>query len=346
MELKDSQYTVNKKLYDYALAEMPQNATKLEQAWHIYERLCKRLEYSLEYFIEEQLHPYEQSPKTDKYLSLDYVSTVDGEKNNEVVCFIFTAIFSYILYDQKLISEDDFLLNSHIYGGKFQNKHALLKCTIDDVPLLIDSSYGMDMDLCRTKYGSGKLNGWRFDFTTDCDIDDAITKLRKIFDKQDERISKLKEKENLYKNLKISEKIFEKLSFDERVSLFFDSIAQAPAYSFSALSYANSTYHNIFSIEESHGSPQYVDSTFIYEDNEVKEYFFVNRKGYIESIGEENFKYLEIYSISLKTKQIEKINREKLIGKTDSKKSIVLSDNEKKKNGSRMMNVGSTLRRR
>ncbi len=41
-------YKVNEKLYNYAVSEVPENATPLEEARHIYTRLCKKLCYSIE----------------------------------------------------------------------------------------------------------------------------------------------------------------------------------------------------------------------------------------------------------------------------------------------------------
>ena len=102
----------------------------------------------------------------------------------------------------------------------------------------------------------------------------------------------------------------------------------------------NVAYRRIFSLEESRGIPQFVDSTFIYEEDEVKEYLFVNKKGYEAFAGKENFDSLDIYAISLKNKDIKKISREKLLYKIDSKESSVFSDNSGKSKGSFMMNAG------
>lgn len=336
-------YKVNKKLYDYAIAEMPKDANKLEKAWHIYERLCKTLNYSLDYFIDENSRSYELTPIAKKFLSLDYVETVDGEKNKEVVCYVFTAIYAYILYDQGLITEEDFLQNQNIVFDHFKNEHSYLNCVVDGVPLRIDSAGGIDMDLCRTKYGSGKLEGWKLNFDVNCDMGIARQKLQKLLEKQEMKLFQTQKKADFYTDLKKSQNDFKRLSFNERISLFFDSIKQTPAYSFSSLSYVNVAYRRIFSLEESRGIPQFVDSTFIYEEDEVKEYLFVNKKGYEAYAGKENFDSLEIYVISLKNKGISKISREKLLYKIDSKESSVFSNNSGKSKGSFMMNTGCTI---
>lgn len=338
---KFDRYKVNQKLYDYAVAEIPEYASPLEEARHIYNRLCKKLSYSIDYFIEDTLYNSPFSPTKKKMSKLSYVETVDGEENREVVCFVFTAIYAYILYERGLITEEEFRENIHIKYDDFFTDHTTLECRIDGVRLRIDASMGLDMDLCLAKFGNHQLRGWREGFLGN--EREATEKFNALLEKEKASILRKQRREAIYKNLKVGEQSYDKLSFKERCDLFLDSIKEAPAYSLETLSYITEMYDNIFNGQDKLSSNRHVDSTFIFEDGEIKEYLFVNEKGYQNLEGNENFDSLEIYEISLKTKEIKRPTREELLRKTTSEKAIVISNNRAKRNGSEMMNQATSL---
>lgn len=343
-DYKFDSYKVNQKLYDYAVAELPENATPLEEARHIYNRLCKKLSYSLDYYTEEILNSSPFAPVKRKMSNFDYIETVDGEKNKDVVCFVFVAIYSYILWDRGLITEEDFRENFNVSENHyhcFDINHSPITCKIDGVRLRIDACMGIDMDLCIAKYGNHRLKGWREGFLGN--EPETKAKLTALLQKEKDEIEAKIQRQNLYKKLKLSQDEYKKLSLSEKVDLFFEVVKDAPAYSFESLSFVAEAYKNIFSSYNPNGQTRYVDSTFIHENGEIKEFLFVNKKGYKNIEGGENFDSLQIYEISLKDKTINEITRNALLQKVLSREGTVISDNPAKRNGSMMMNYATPL---
>lgn len=346
--MKKSKFTcfsVNPKLYEYAIAELPSNSTPLQEARHIYNRLCKKLNYSVDFYVEEVLTEARNfplpTPIQNEMSKYAYVETVDGKKNKDVVCFLFSAICSYIFFDRGLISEDDFrnnLLLSETNYLSFENNHQAISCTIDGVHLRIDACMGIDMDLGLAKYGNHILKGWREDFIGN--TQQAKDKFLSLLKAESDAIKEKEQQQDLYKCLKISCGDYKKISFDEKLGLFFDAIKDVPEYSFAALTYVSEIYRRIFSSYNINGNTKYIDSTFICENKEVKEYLFVNRKGYKDIEGAENFDNLEIFEISLKDKSIKKTNRMSLLHKILAKESVVFSSKTSKRFGSELMNTG------
>ncbi len=338
-------YKVNQKLYDYAIYGLPKKSTSLEEARYIYNRLCKKLSYSMDYYISDVFDGSPWDPIKQKISNLNYVETVDGEINKDVVCFTFVAIYTYILRDRNLISDKDFHENFNISETNFNcfdPNHSQIECTIDGVKLRIDACMGIDMDLSTAKFGFHILKGWREGFFGN--TPEAKAKLDAIIQKEKTNVEEKIQKQNLYKHLKMSKNDYKKFSLSEKVSLFLASMAEIPAYSFESLSFVAETYKNIFSSYDPHGNTRYVDSTFIYENGEIKEYLFVNDQGYKNVEGEENFDSLKIFEISMKDKSIKPITREALMRKTISKQGIVIPpSNLAKRNGSEMMNAGTSL---
>lgn len=337
-------YKVNQKLYDYAIYGLPKKSTPLEEARYIYNRLCKKLSYSLDYYMEETLSGSPFDPIKRKMSNFAYVETVDGEKNKEVVCYVFVAIYTYILRDRNLISDEDFHENFNISERQFNCfdlNHCPITCSIDGVRLRIDACMGLDMDLCIAKYGYHRLNGWREGWLGN--EPEAKARLDALLQREKNQIEEKIAKQNLYKHLKMSKDDYKKLPLSEKVDLFLAAIPDTPTYSFESLSFVAEMYKNIFSSYDPHGNTKYVDSTFVYEKGEVKEYLFVNDKGYKNVEGGENFDALKIYEISLKEKSVKSITREALMRKTVSREGIVISDNPAKRIGSEMLNQATPL---
>ncbi len=346
--MKKSKFTcfsVNPKLYEYAIAELPSNSTPLEEARHIYNRLCKKLNYSVDFYVEEVLTEARNlplpTPIQNEMSKYSYVETKKKKKNKEVVCFLFSAICCYIFFDRDLINEDDFrnnLLLSETNYLSFENNHQPISCTIEGVHLRIDACMGIDMDLGLAKYGNHILKGWREDYIGN--TQQAKEKLLSLIKAESDAIKEKEQKQELYKCLKISCSDYKKISFDEKLGLFLDAIKDVPEYSFAALTYVSEIYKRIFSSYNIHGSTKYIDSTFICENKEIKEYLFVNKKGYKDVEGAENFDSLEIFEISLKDKSIKKTDRISLLHKILAKESVVFSSKTSKRFGSELMNTG------
>lgn len=335
-------YRVNEKLYDYALDGLPENCTPLEEARYIYNRLCKRLCYSLDYYIEELQTDSFFAPVRNKMSSIHYVETVDGEQNKDVVCFVFGAILSYILWDRNLIDEEDFADNMHYsehQAGHFDTAHTPVTCKIDGVRLRIDGVMGIDMDLSIAKYGNHVLRGWREGLLGNDPVAEA--KLSALIQREKAEIEERERRQNLYKKFKLSQGEYNRLSLQEKTNLFFECMQDIPAYSFQSLSFVAEVFKNIFSSYLGSGFTKRVDSTFILENGQIKELFFLNERGYKNMEGGENFDSLKIYEISLKDKSITPHTRESAVSKVMSENCRVITSNPAKRLGSEMMNYAS-----
>lgn len=87
----DIEITIDKKLEEKILKDMPKELTKLEQALYIYMKMCTIFMYDEEYFAVNQ-----RGPATLKHQNPEYISTINLE-NNELVCFEFNAIYAHFL---------------------------------------------------------------------------------------------------------------------------------------------------------------------------------------------------------------------------------------------------------
>lgn len=333
-KLKYERYKINQKLYDYAVADLPEGCSKLEEARHIYNRLCKKLEYSLEYFIDDTTNMSQNSKVKRRLSDIGYIETVDGEENKEVVCFLFSAIYTYILYDRDLISAEDMYDNVHIIKGNFDLAHYPIYCTIDGVRLVIDASNGLDMDLSISKFGYNQLRGWKCGYTN---TDEALEKFEKLLLKEKFEMMKKESLEKAYRALKAKNETLATLSLEERASLFFEGIKESPNYSFESVSYISNLYKNLFSCVDTVDGKRYADLSFGLEDGELKEFFFLNAKGYQNFIGAENFPYLKIYEISLKDKTFKEVDRQELLDKIYFKQLTILTSSGARHSASDMM---------
>ncbi|MBO5884528.1 MAG: hypothetical protein J6Q51_01900, partial [Clostridia bacterium] len=149
-------YPINEQLKEDILSKVPSRYTKLEKAIFIYNELCSKLEYSMEYFIDEDA-------VADKYTDIKNLKYVDGKTNKQVVCFTFNCIFLELLDQANVCDEKTFLLNNSVsLTGKISKIHEELLIYIDDYPYIIDATYGVldNNDLTLSKYSTHQLQGW------------------------------------------------------------------------------------------------------------------------------------------------------------------------------------------
>jgi len=294
---------VNDKLKDSILSTIPENYSNLEKALYIYKQLCTKLQYSMDYFIDER------SVKTH-YTNIDNLQLVDGETNKDVVCFTFNAILGELLLEANVCERINF-----DYGrdtNRFSFVHDSVYVTIDGKEYDIDATYGIldNNDLTLSKYSSHRPKGW-----IACDnnqeakesLDSAIDKVYSTELEQDKNVSK-------YVSLKQEEGSYLHLPFSDRVNLFFKMMKDAPDYSIVSFNYLLKLKHMLFKNEEfgNNGIDKMVDLQFVKdkETNTLKALLFVNPKGYTNDMGYENFDNLSIYEIDMRTKSVESIGLE------------------------------------
>lgn len=86
------QIQVDVELEDFLLSGIDPEFNSLEKAIYIYIKMCKTLTYDEEFYAVNQSGPLVQKHKT-----IDHISSISLE-NNEVVCYEFNAIYSYLLH--------------------------------------------------------------------------------------------------------------------------------------------------------------------------------------------------------------------------------------------------------
>ena len=102
-------FEISEKLKQSVTENMPEGYTNLEKALYIYQELCQRLEYSLEYLIDKKnVVEYFKDPANLKL--------IDGEKNKDVICYTIEAICLQILIEEGIC--DDYFFS--IYGKKLK----------------------------------------------------------------------------------------------------------------------------------------------------------------------------------------------------------------------------------
>ncbi len=295
---------INEKLRESILSKIPKSYSKLQKMVCIYYHLCKKLEYSLAYFLsEEDYFSYFTDPKNLKY--------VDGVENNEVVCYTFTAILAQLLVDAGICSEEwlnkaGVIEKTGKLGRPLTHKDLVVeinhKCyTLDAVYSIISESGLNDAKLYNTIVG------------IDCDYGDDAPLWRAI-DKVQKDVNKIYDLEKEYKKCKTEKRNYIILPLEDRKNLFLQmaNSSEAPKYSTLTFAYYLKLKHLLFSREEYKESTNTkIEIEFVF-DNFEKNYkclFLFNKKGYLEN-GGKNLKETEIYEISPENKTITKLCHE------------------------------------
>lgn len=298
---------VNEKLKNDILGRLPKDYSDLEKAIFIYYELCKKLNYSLDYLVNND--------EAQKWLmNIENIEKVDGTTNNEVVCFTFNTIFAKLLFEAQICDESIFSSILIDENGMFSPRHMPLVVKIDGFNYIVDSSKGVfdNNDLTLAKYSTHKLNGWtpeksNNDFLSTWlqnSLNNAITKV------QSENLA-LESCVNNYISTKLLDGSFETLVLDEKVKIFLAAINNCPGYGALAFNYLLKLKRKLFSSEElgKTQAPYHIDLFFGKHANSdcLEAFLFYNPKGYANEFGQENFDDLQIYQISVKNKQITRL---------------------------------------
>ena len=303
---------VHETLRKQILGTIPKNYNNLEKAIYIYYQLCTRLEYSMDYYVNQDL-------VINQFTNPANAEKVDGKTNKEVVCFTFNAIFLSLLIDANLCdisSWQTYFLNKKT----FPTKHQPLELKIDGVNYIVDSTYGVldNNDLVLCKYSTHKIIGWEIDkFQNIFNYEDQIARLKKAINKVQTKQSTLEILSKKYIEAKLLDESFKNLSLDQKVKLFLDATTKLQSYSILSLNYLLRLKRHIFSKQELGFEP---DEQDMYKTNiellfakdsfegEAIAFLFYNTMGRIDDLGFENFEHLKIYQIYPRDKTFKEIS--------------------------------------
>lgn len=332
---------VNKKLESEILGKIPENYSNLEKAIFIYYELCKKLNYSLAYFLND-------TEATNRILNVKNIENVDGDKNTEVVCFTFNAILAKLLVTAKICDESA-LSNVVIDNNQFSPHHIPLVINIDGFNYIVDSSKGVfdNNDLTLSKYSTHKLTGW----TPETFLSDSATymlncQLSKAIEKVQSDNRGLETNVNAYLSSKMLDNSYKELSLADRVQIFLIAIHNCPDYSVLAFNYLLKLKRKLFKNSEVGKNSNSVNIDLFFgknnENNDLEAFLFYNPKGYIDDFGFENFDALEIYQISVKKQNSKKISLEDFKSKINGC-SVITRGTVRKKYTSGMAIPGSLI---
>lgn len=291
-------YNVNKALEDEIFSAIPKDFNNLEQAIAIYYQLCRKLQYSLNYFLDAK-------NCCEKFENADNIEKIDGKKNKDVVCYTFDRIFLKMLYDKKLISQSDFWDNAmyDINSGLFPPLHNVTEFSIDGKYYNADATYGIfrDCDLTMLKFPGQLVSGWRMASISrsrenNDELDNAAEKVRNAFK------TKFEDSVDFY--VRCKEGNFQDFSLDVRMNIFLSCIFKNASYSsINSLAYIYQLKHILFSSDETAKYNKY-------SNQKVAVDFVKNTKTkcasvvIIYNVGAE----IKAYQIDLQSKKCEKAN--------------------------------------
>ncbi len=306
-------FEINQKLKQSVLENMPEDYSNLEKALYIYQELCQLLDYSMPFYLEkEKVINYFTDPNN--------LILVDGDKNKEVVCYSFNAIYLQILIDEGICNEN--ILNKiAMVDGKFEHRHSRLDLIIDDLMYRCDATYGVldNNDLALSKY-SPSFKGWHVEF------EEAGQKelLQKAIEKVSLHHSHLMQLEDEYLKAKLDDRSLLDIPFEERKEIFIDTILNsAPKYSVQTFNYilrlmrylfdnreltAQSIDCEIYTLPLRRNAKLAIQFAKNKNSGEFECLLLTNPKGYTDDLGYENFDALEICKISLFKHTIENLD--------------------------------------
>lgn len=309
-------YDINDKLKNKILSKLPEDYSKIEKAVFIYYELCKTLQYSIEYFIDE-------SNNKDKFTNIENLKNVDGEQNKNVVCFTFNAIFLKLLDEAGICDAIDY---NGVLGknNNFSSAHDSACFIIDGIVYNVDATFGIldNNDLTLSKYSTHRLSGW-----DDCqnlnEIHTAIEKIQK-------ENSVLENSTLEYVQQKKEDFEYKTLPLETRKRLFLERAITGPEYSIETFNYLLKLKHLFFEQQEIKNSMDIKADLLFIKDMESTSYkaiLFFNPEGYTDDKGYEDFEHLEAFVIDLKSREISQLSIEEIRQKFNSKQ-FVTRDNK------------------
>ncbi len=296
---------INEKLKNDILSRIPKGYSNLEKAIFIYYELCKKLQYSLDFYINKiSTTQYFKNPENLKY--------VNGEDNNEVVCFTFNAIFAKLLQLANICDKNPLLQIRFTDNGTFSSNHYDLRLIIDGNAFSVDATFGvLDYnDLVLSKYSSYTLEGWEPVPGLTPKVDSILTrKIARAVKKVQSDNAKLNENVKEYLRAKLLDDSYQNYSLDDRVKMFMSALNFCPEYSIFSFNYLLKLKRKFFTPEELGKNKQEktnIDLVFSKTTNdEFEAYLFYNNLGYIPDVGCENFDALKIWRFSVKNRNLE-----------------------------------------
>lgn len=212
-------FEINADIKNFILKDMPSDLTKLEKAIYIYSKLCKILDYDMEYYNDNA---------NKKFIAEESISDVDLSNNN-VVCYTFSYIYSWLLREIGI----DQIKEAKINKGEFVNKHASVEFVVDNIVIMADSTHaGAEIGDLTTLKVENKINGLRcsqFNIEKQNKVNQAKKKVEMILEKE-----KTDEETNYF--LPSQEKLDSMTSIDKYI-LFNDLVAATPLTGVSLLGY-------------------------------------------------------------------------------------------------------------
>lgn len=212
-------FEINADIKNFVLKDMPSDLTKLEKAIYIYSKLCKILDYDMEYYNDNA---------NKKFIVEESISDVDLSNNN-VVCYTFSYIYSGLLREIGI----DQIKEAKINKGEFVNKHASVEFVVDNIVIMADSTHaGAEIGDLTTLKVENKINGLRcsqFNIEKQNKVNQAKKKVEMILEKE-----KTDEETNYF--LPSQERLDSMTSIDKYI-LFNDLVAATPLTGVSLLGY-------------------------------------------------------------------------------------------------------------
>ena len=212
-------FEINADIKNFILKDMPSDLTKLEKAIYIYSKLCKILDYDMEYYNDNA---------NKKFIAEESISDVDLSNNN-VVCYTFSYIYSGLLREIGIGQIKEAKINK----GEFVNKHASVEFIVDNIVIMADSTHaGAEIGDLTTLKVENKINGLRcsqFNIEKQNKVNQAKKKVEMILEKE-----KTNEETNYF--LPSQEKLDSMTSIDKYI-LFNDLVAATPLTGVSLLGY-------------------------------------------------------------------------------------------------------------
>lgn len=212
-------FAINADIKNFILKDMPSDLTKLEKAIYIYSKLCKILDYDMDYYNDNA---------NKKFIAEESISDVDLSNNN-VVCYTFSYIYSGLLREIGI----DQIKEAKINKGEFVNKHASVEFVVDNIVIMADSTHaGAEIGDLTTLKVENKINGLRcsqFNIEKQNKVNQAKKKVEMILEKE-----KTDEETNYF--LPSQEKLDSMTSIDKYI-LFNDLVAATPLTGVSLLGY-------------------------------------------------------------------------------------------------------------
>ncbi len=220
--------SINEELYQ-ALIEGTDGLTILEKAIYIYIKMCRLLTYNEEYYAFNQ-----QGKVSLKHQDINYIQSINLT-NNEVVCFEFNLIYSFILNKLGINFKSNYLkCNGEEYGKGHVNM--CFRCgkyliSIDPCASIITS----DMMQAKLNQPLSGIKCFNQNSQTRQEFQHMVMQIYKLFDKR--------------KHYNFNDLISQK-SFYERLQIFFERVNSINLKGIDGISYFFYVRSKLFNSEE------------------------------------------------------------------------------------------------